>query len=97
MKSSSGRLLDADLPTGNDSQIINKSGMVTYTEIKKATGAFSGLTLQVQTIFKSMERSYSTNGRRKKWTSATLKLKLVKHGWYDLKRCFGKILYRARH
>ena len=76
MKSSSVRLLEADLPTGND-YIINKSGMVTYTEIKKTTGAFSGLTLQVQTIFKSMERPYSINGRRKKWTSATLKLKLI--------------------
>ena len=51
-----------DIYFGNDSQIIHKSGMVTYTEIKKATGAVSGLTLQVQRILKSMERPYSTNG-----------------------------------
>ena len=39
---------------GNDSRLINKNGMVTYAEIKRGTGAFSGLTLEIEALLKEM-------------------------------------------
>ena len=69
---------------GEGEKIIPSNGLISVKQIRKFYGSTSGIILSLEPILKSMDRPLSEKGRRRPWSSATLKVSPARLGWYKI-------------
>ena len=72
-----------DLYLADIEQYIPPSNIISVLQIRKWAGS-GGLYDQLRDRIQRMDRPIGNNGRKKNWSSALLKVKFLKYGWYKI-------------